>query len=84
LAYLAGALARLTVKPSATPRFVGVLMQIAGACYLTACFAALFVPAFLDLISPGILIPPFIGEPSFCLRLLIKGVDVKRWAERTR
>jgi hypothetical protein len=65
------------------PRFVGILMQIAGACYLTACFAALFAPTFYDLISPAILIPSFIGESSYCLWLLVKGVDVPKWVERT-
>lgn len=64
------------------PRVVGVLMQAAGAAYLTACFAALFAPAFSDLIFPAILLPPFIGESSFCLWLLLKGVDVPGWKQR--
>jgi hypothetical protein len=64
------------------PRFVGVLMQIAGLSYLTACFAALFAPTFADLITPAILIPPLIGETSFCLWLLVKGVNIAKWKER--
>jgi hypothetical protein len=64
------------------PKFVGVLMQIAGLSYLTACFAALFAPAFADLITPAILLPPLIGESSFCLWLLFKGVNVAKWKER--
>jgi uncharacterized protein DUF4386 len=64
------------------PRFVGIMMQIAGLSYLTACFAALFAPAFADLITPFILLPPLIGESSFCLWLLIKGVNVAKWKER--
>jgi hypothetical protein len=64
------------------PKFVGVLMQIAGLSYLTACFAALFSPALADLITPAILLPPLIGESSFCLWLLIKGVNVAKWKER--
>ena len=64
------------------PEFVGVLMQIAGLCYLTACFAALFAPAFADLITPAILLPPLIGESSFCLWLLVKGVNIAKWKER--
>lgn len=64
------------------PKFVGVLMQIAGASYLTACFAALFAPAFADLITPAILLPPLIGESSFCLWLLFKGVNVAKWRAR--
>jgi hypothetical protein len=64
------------------PKFVGVLMQLAGLSYLTACFSALFAPAFADLISPAILLPPLIGESSFCLWLLFKGVNVAKWKER--
>jgi hypothetical protein len=44
---------------------------------------ALFAPTFYDLISPAILIPPFIAESSYCLWLLVKGVDVPKWMERT-
>jgi hypothetical protein len=73
----------LIFKSRYLPKFVGILMQIAGACYLTACFAALFAPTFYDLISPAILIPSFIGESSYCLWLLVKGVDVPKWIERT-
>ncbi|HEV3017820.1 MAG TPA: DUF4386 domain-containing protein [Burkholderiaceae bacterium] len=64
------------------PRLIGILMQVAGASYLTACFAALFAPAFADLITPAILVPPLIGESSFCLWLLVKGVNVPKWKER--
>jgi Domain of unknown function (DUF4386) len=64
------------------PKIIGVLMQIAGLSYLIACFAALFAPAFADLIIPAILIPPLIGESSFCLWLLVKGVNLTKWQER--
>jgi hypothetical protein len=64
------------------PKFVGILMQIAGLSYLVACFAALFAPAFADLITPAILLPPLIGESSFCLWLLLKGVNNAKWQER--
>jgi Domain of unknown function (DUF4386) len=64
------------------PKFVGMLMQLAGLSYLIACFAALLAPAFADLISPAILLPPLIGESSFCLWLLVKGVNIAKWKER--
>jgi hypothetical protein len=60
----------------------GGLMQIAGLSYLIACFAALFAPTFADLIIPAILLPPLIGESSFCLWLLIKAVDSGKCNER--
>lgn len=66
------------------PKAIGVLMQLAGWSYLTACFAALFAPALADLITPAILIPPLIGETSLCLWLLVKGVNVAKWQERVR
>jgi hypothetical protein len=64
------------------PKLIGWLMQLAGLSYLTACFSALFFPAFANLISPGILVPVLIGESSFCLWLLVKGVNVEKWRER--
>jgi hypothetical protein len=64
------------------PKLIGVLMQVAGLSYLIACFAALFAPKFADLIIPAILSLPLIGESSFCLWLLVKGVNVAKWQER--
>jgi Domain of unknown function (DUF4386) len=73
----------LIFKSGYLPKFVGILMQIAGLSYLTACFAALFATAFADWITPAILLPPLIGESSFCLWLLVKGVNIAKWNERT-
>jgi hypothetical protein len=64
------------------PKLIGVLMQVAGLSYLIACFAALFAPTLADAISPAILLPPLIGESSFCLWLLLKGVNIAKWKER--
>jgi hypothetical protein len=64
------------------PKLIGVLMQIAGLSYLIACFAALFAPVVANLITPAILLPPLIGESSFCLWLLVKGVNIAKWNER--
>ncbi len=61
------------------PKLIGVMMQIAGVCYLVACFANLFVPTLSVLIVPAILLPPFIAESSFCLWLLVKGVNANKW-----
>jgi hypothetical protein len=72
----------LIFKSGYLPRPVGILMQIAGVSYLTACFAALLAPAFAELITPAILLPPLIGESSFCLWLLVKGVNIAKWNER--
>jgi hypothetical protein len=72
----------LIFKSDYLPKLVGVLMQIAGACYLIACFAALFAPALSDAITPAILLPSLIGESSYCLWLLFKGVNMAKWNQR--
>jgi Domain of unknown function (DUF4386) len=72
----------LIFKSGYLPKLIGILMQIAGSSYLIAYFAALFAPTFADLIIPAILLPPLIGESSFCLWLLTKGVDIDKWNER--
>jgi len=60
------------------PKILGVLMQIAGVCYLVNSFALLLAPAFA---STLFLVPAFIGELSLCLWLLVKGVNVPKWKE---
>jgi hypothetical protein len=72
----------LIFKSGYLPKLIGVLMQLAGLSYLLACFAALFAPKIADLIIPVILILPLIGESSFCLWLLLKGVNTAKWKER--
>ncbi len=64
------------------PRILGVLIQVAGVCYLTNSFALILSPAFANMISPAILVPCFIGETSLCLWLIVKGVNVSLWKER--
>lgn len=64
------------------PRTIGVLMQIAGLCYLTNSFVLLLAPALAKMLYPGVLVPAFIGELSLCLWLLVKGVNVSKWEEK--
>lgn len=72
----------LIFKSGYLPRLIGLLMGLAGTCYLIAAFARLFAPALADAIGPAILLPCLIGEASLCLWLLIKGVNVGKWRER--
>lgn len=63
------------------PKVLGVLMQIAGPCYLLNSFALLLSPALAGHLFPAILLPSFIAESSLALWLLLKGVDVERWRQ---
>jgi len=64
------------------PKLLGVLMQIAGLGYLMDGFALILSPAFHAMIFPASLLPAFVAESSFCLWLLVKGVNVEKWKLR--
>jgi len=74
---------RVIYKSGFLPKVIGALMQIAGLCYLTDSFALILAPNFANRLFPAILLPAFVGEASFCLWLLLKGVNVQRWKEQT-
>jgi hypothetical protein len=69
----------LIMRSTFLPRTIGVLIQIAGLCYLANSFALFLAPSLEDRIFPAILAPAFVGELSLCLWLIVKGVDVDRW-----
>ncbi len=72
----------LIVRSGYMPKAVGVLMALAGACYLVNSFALLVSPRLAGRLFPAILAPAFIGELSLCLWLLVKGVSEDRWNAR--
>ena len=63
-------------------RALGVLMALAGACYLTNSFVLIVSPALASVLFPAILVPAFLGELSLCVWLITKGVDSKEWTRR--
>jgi uncharacterized protein DUF4386 len=69
-------------KSGYLPNVVGVLMQVAGLCYLINSFAVILSPALAHRLFPAILLPALIGEASLCLWLLVKGVNVSKWKAR--
>lgn len=74
---------RLIFKSGFLPKVLGILIQIAGLCYLTHSFALFLAPSFADRLFPVILLPAFVAEVSLCLWLCVKGVNVERWKEKT-
>lgn len=69
----------LIFKSGYMAKLAGVLMTAAGAGYFLNGFMMLLAPAVANRISFAFLIPSFIGELSFCLWLLFKGVRVEQW-----
>ena len=77
------ALGYLIFRSGYLPRTIGVLMAVAGACYLINSFAHFLHPATgAALFNAGILLPCFVAELSLALWLLIRGVNVTKWEER--
>lgn len=66
------------------PRTLGVLIVVAGLCYIVNSLALFLAPTLEDRLFPLILLPAFVGELSLCLWLLVKGVDTEKWLERWR
>ena len=64
------------------PKFLGVLLPIGGVCYLVNSFALFLSPPLSDAIFPLILLPAFVAELSFCLWLLVMGVNMDKWGTR--
>ncbi len=65
------------------PRPLGVLMAMAGVSYLANSFTLIVAPAYAGKIFL-VLGLALIGELSLCLWLMVKGVNVQKWAEQAR
>ena len=72
----------LVFRSTFIPRVIGVLLSIGALCYLTYSFASFISPGFAAHLVPYIQLPSLVGEGSFCLWLLIVGVNVQRWNEQ--
>ena len=72
----------LVQKSGYFPGALGVMMKIAGACYLINSFTMFLYPPAQGVLFPAILLPAFIGESAMCLWLIIKGVNVASYGTR--
>lgn len=63
------------------PRLLGLLLLLAGCCYLLDSVALLVMPGYAE--TPAVVaLLIAVAEIAFPLWLLIKGVDVERWQQR--
>lgn len=62
------------------PKFLGVLMIVAGVSYLTNSLTLLVAPSLSGVVFP-ILLLSFIGELTFALWLIFKGVNLDKWQQ---
>jgi len=73
----------LIVRSTYLPKLLGVLLLLAGASYLVNSFALILAPDIAAALFPAILVPAFVGELCLAVWLLVKGVDLPRWQQRT-
>jgi prolipoprotein diacylglyceryltransferase len=70
----------LIYRSSFLPRFLGVLLLIAGLCYL--------ISTFVNLVFPVVALPfdiqllSYVAEMALCLWLIVIGVNAERWKEQ--
>jgi len=72
----------LIIKSGYFPKIIGVLYLIPGLSYMTSSFALILAPKFADQYYFVIAGPALIGELSFCLWLLFKGVNLDKWNDK--
>jgi len=63
------------------PRALGVLMTLAGLSYLTNSVTLFLAPAYAGTVF-AVLVLALIGEGSFCIWLMVKGVNLPKWEAR--
>ena len=69
----------LIARSGYMPKAIGVLMQVAGVCYVVNSFALILSPPLSNRLFPAILVPSLIAELSLALWLVIKGVRTEKW-----
>jgi nitrate/nitrite transporter NarK len=64
---------------------LGILLAIAGYGYVGFSVAQLLSPAFAArVLFPWVFPVAFLAESALCLWLLVKGVNISKWTERTQ
>jgi hypothetical protein len=73
----------LAYRSGMFPKALGVVLVVAGVCYLVDLFAAFLAPDIGEIIHTFLIIPPIIGEVWMLGYLLVIGVKTVRPDERT-
>lgn len=61
------------------PKILGILIQVAGLCYMANGFILIINPSAANLVFPIFFLPVIVAETSVAIRLLAKGVNVEKW-----
>lgn len=75
-------LAWLVYASGFLPRWLGVLLAIAGAGYLAQSFGIMLRPDLRPVLDTAVVVMAVPGELALTLWLLVRGVDEKAWGQR--
>lgn len=77
-------LAWLVYASGFLPRWLGVLLAIAGAGYLAQSFGVMLRPELRPMLDTAVVVMAVPGELALALWLLVRGVDEQAWRQRAR
>ena len=61
------------------PKLLGILIQVAGLCYIANGFILIIAPTAAKAVFQLMFLPVFVAETSLGLWLLVKGINVEKW-----
>ncbi len=67
----------LIIKSQYFPKLLGVMLALAGVCYLINSITLLLAPQIAALLFPWIMLPVLVGELSLSLWMLVKGAKLE-------
>jgi hypothetical protein len=70
----------LIFRSTYLPKFLGVLLMLAGGGFMAKNFMMVLAPAYA---SDLLLLPMFLAGASLTVWFLVKGIDVEKWEART-
>lgn len=73
----------LILRSTFFPRLIGAMLAIEGVCYLMNSFANFLAPEFGARFFPFLMVSG-LAEVSFCVCLILMGVNAERWYEQAR
>ncbi|WP_240222970.1 DUF4386 domain-containing protein [Rheinheimera hassiensis] len=71
----------LIIKSQLFPKILGLMLGLAGVCYLINTLALLLAPVVANTLFPWIMLPVLVGELSLSLWMIVKGANVKGQAQ---
>jgi len=78
-----GILGYLVYRSGFLPRILGILTVISALGYLANSLVGFLVPQYAETLASVVVVTAVIGELPLAVWLLIKGVNVERWHQRS-